>query len=105
MRLNIKALAIAGAIVWGGGFFLVGLLNLLFRLLRNRVPGAGRVDLPGIPRARRLRLGGGGYPIRSARRRGDGGYPGVAVQSLPAQNGGAGCVRRAVRRFGQGKGR
>ena len=30
MRLNIKALAIAGAVVWGGGFFLVGLLNLLF---------------------------------------------------------------------------
>jgi hypothetical protein len=30
MRLDIKALAIAGAVVWGGGFFLVGLLNLLF---------------------------------------------------------------------------
>lgn len=30
MRLNIKALAIAGAVVWGGGFFLVGVLNLLF---------------------------------------------------------------------------
>ncbi len=31
MRLNVKALAIAGAVVWGGGFLLVGLLNLLFR--------------------------------------------------------------------------
>jgi hypothetical protein len=30
MRLNIQALAIAGAVVWGGGFFLVGLLNLFF---------------------------------------------------------------------------
>ncbi|HKW57577.1 MAG TPA: hypothetical protein VJN42_09490 [Candidatus Acidoferrum sp.] len=28
MRLSLKGLAIAGAIVWGGGIFLVGLLNL-----------------------------------------------------------------------------
>ncbi len=30
MSLNIKALAIAGAVVWGGGFLLVGLANLIF---------------------------------------------------------------------------
>lgn len=28
MRLNIKALAIAGAILWGGAVFLTGLANL-----------------------------------------------------------------------------
>ncbi len=30
MSLNIKAAAVAGAVVWGGGFLLVGLLNLIF---------------------------------------------------------------------------
>ena len=30
MSLNIKALAMAGAVVWGGGFLLVGLANLIF---------------------------------------------------------------------------
>jgi len=30
MSLNIKALAIAGAIVWGGCFLLVGLANLIW---------------------------------------------------------------------------
>lgn len=30
MTLNIKALAITGAILWGGSFLLVGLLNLIF---------------------------------------------------------------------------
>lgn len=30
MSLNIKALATAGAIVWGGCFFLVGLANLIW---------------------------------------------------------------------------
>lgn len=28
MKLSLKGLAIAGAIVWGGGIFLVGLINL-----------------------------------------------------------------------------
>lgn len=28
MALNIKALALAGAVVWGGGYLLIGLLNL-----------------------------------------------------------------------------
>ena len=30
MALNIKALAIAGAVLWGGGFLLIGLGNLMF---------------------------------------------------------------------------
>ena len=30
MSLNIRALAIVGAILMGGGFFLVGLANLMF---------------------------------------------------------------------------
>lgn len=31
MQLNIKALAIAGAVIWGGGFLLLGLVNLFAR--------------------------------------------------------------------------
>jgi hypothetical protein len=30
MSLNIKALAITGAVVWGGAFLLIGLANLMF---------------------------------------------------------------------------
>ncbi len=30
MSRNIKALAIAGAVLWGGGFLLIGLGNLMF---------------------------------------------------------------------------
>ncbi len=29
MRLSLKGLAIAGAVLWGGGIFLVGLANLV----------------------------------------------------------------------------
>jgi len=40
MSLNVKALAIAGAIVWGGCFLLVGLANLIWASY-----GAGCLEL------------------------------------------------------------
>ncbi len=30
MQLNIKALAVAGAVLWGGSFLLLGIVNLIF---------------------------------------------------------------------------
>ncbi len=30
MQLNIKALAIAGAVLWGGSFLFLGIVNLIF---------------------------------------------------------------------------
>ena len=68
MRFSLKALAVAAALLWGGGVLFVGLVNLAVPSIRDHVPPMCELCLSRLSQLPHLHRRFGGYGLRAGRR-------------------------------------